>query len=90
MYTSTSDMFAGVITSVQRPYTYPTNDYGSACEVLLDGLKLDPGNTQIENALWEDRSLVPSREEQSASQDGGRASMRRAFFLSSKIALAGR
>ncbi|BAT04897.1 Os08g0325267 [Oryza sativa Japonica Group] len=28
-------------------------DYGSACDALFDGLKLDPADVQIENALRE-------------------------------------
>ncbi|KAL6634312.1 hypothetical protein ACP70R_026983 [Stipagrostis hirtigluma subsp. patula] len=28
-------------------------DYGKACEAFLDGLKLDPTNVEIDNALWE-------------------------------------
>ncbi|KAL6634309.1 hypothetical protein ACP70R_026980 [Stipagrostis hirtigluma subsp. patula] len=28
-------------------------DYKGACDALLDGLKLDPGNAEIEDSLWE-------------------------------------
>uniref|UniRef100_A0A0E0JZY8 Uncharacterized protein n=1 Tax=Oryza punctata TaxID=4537 RepID=A0A0E0JZY8_ORYPU len=37
-------------------------DYDKACDAFLDGLKLDPGNMEIENGLWEAfKSLKKSR-----------------------------